>query len=336
MSLETIYEAVLGPQARRGQFEWAVRDAESARLAVQIAVDARAAISPGYPQPGRLGLHPPEGILTLWPDELVARIGAGTTLAQIEAALTPHGLSLGLEVPDPAGATLGACYADGRAGFAGPRGYRLRDRCVGLSFVDGSARVLAAGSRLVKNVAGYDFGRLHHAARGSLGLVLDLTVRLIRRPAARCAVWWPCRCDELAERLPEIRDAWGSDAIAEVCLDRVAAVRFGLPGAGVVIRHFGDPDLTAARISRSNAVDVSARWDELLARSSGAARPMPVSRLSVREPGQDWVADVGCGNLRQAGQRIITDSPSRAALAVKRVLDPHGIWPALPGQAEEL
>lgn len=335
MKLDQVFAAVLGPSAQSGSGDWSIADPESARLAVMLAAEARAPLCPGPPRPGRTGLRAPRGIFTLWTDELVARVGAGTPLAELDRALEPHGLALGLECANPDVLTLGSIFATGRAGFAGPRGYPLRDRCVGLSFVDGRARLLAAGGRVVKNVAGYDFGRLHHGAGGSLGLILDLTVRLIARPPARVAVWWPCDRDDLPHRLPEIRAAWGQDAIAELLVDRVAAVRYGLPGAGIVFRHFGPQDLIAERIASSVAVDVSERWPELLRRSSSAGLPISASRLSVVDCGEDWVADLANGVLHCAAPAGEPVAPSRAAIAVKRVLDPHGIWPPLPGGAQD-
>jgi len=336
MKLSADFEAVLGAGARRSDLEWELADAESARLAVSIAVERRAPLSPGYPSPGRTGLRPVAGILTLWRDELVARVGAGTTVSALEELLAGHGLTLGLDVPDPQRTTLGACYACGRAGFAGPRGISLRDRTVGLSFVDGRARLLAAGARVVKNVAGYDFGRLHHAARGSLGLILDFTVRLAARPERQVAVWWACRHDELPARLPEVRAWWGHDAASEVLVDRVAAVRYGLPGPGIVFRQGGAAELLESRIRRSDAVDVSARWPSMLVRSTAPAVLCSASTLCIQEPGEDWVADLGNGVLRGLSHSATASGPpSAAALAIKHVFDPHGIWPELPVQGGE-
>jgi hypothetical protein len=326
----------LARDARRSDLQWKPGDAESCRLAVEIAVLERAELCAGFPQPGRTALLAPDEILTLWPDELLARVGAGMPVTELEERLAPRGLALGLEVPDPRETTLGACFADARRGFAGPFGINLRDRTVGLSFVDGQARLLAAGARVVKNVAGYDFGRVHHGAAGSLGMLLDLTVRLIARPQRRVAVWWPCQREELSTRLPRIRELWGQDAVAEVLVDSVAAVRFGLPGPGLVFRQFGEDDVLQSRIVRTEAVDVSDRWARLLPRSRTPAIRMPLSTLSVRDPGRDWVADLGWGLLRPvAGEPDTRRPPSAATIALKQVFDPHGIWPALP-QAELL
>jgi glycolate oxidase FAD binding subunit len=254
------------------------------------------------------------------------------TVAALEESLEPLGLALGVEVPDPKVTSLGACFADARGGLAGPAGVLLRDRCIGLSFIDGNARLFAAGSRVVKNVAGFDFGRLHHGARGSLGLVLDLTLRLVARPKNRVAVWWACERDELPRKLPELRAAWGHDAWAEVWIDRVASARFGLPGEGIVFRQAGVGDLLQERMRRTNAADVSDRWAALLGASLRPVRACPVSELAVRDPGTDCVVDLGFGLLRARNDPSASSpAPSRAALAVKRVLDPHGIWPALPG-----
>lgn len=331
MSVGKRYEVALGPRARISEFEWRLRDAEAARLAVSIALEERAPLSPGFPEPGRVGLRAPTGILTLWPGELMARVGAGTTVAELEEALEEHGLSSGLEVFAPGATTLGACFAGARAGLAGPSGIRLRDRCTGLGFVDGRARLLAAGSRVVKNVAGYDFGRLHHGAGGSLGLVLDFTLRLLARPAARVAVWWSCDREEVSTRLPELRSAWGQDAWSEVWVDRVAAARFGLPGAGLVFRQVGDPELIAERMARSNAADASRHWDDLLGASLRPASACRATSLAIKDPGEDCVVELGFGVARSRNGRAgPMPRPSRAALAVKRVFDPHGIWPRLP------
>jgi FAD/FMN-containing dehydrogenase len=335
MSLVSEFEAVLGPRARRSDLDWQLHDSESARLAVAIASRHRAPLAPGYPQPGRTGLRAPEGILTLWPEELMVRVGAGTSVAALDNQLARHGLELGLEVPDPKTTTIGACFADGRAGFAGPLGATLLHRCTAVSFVDGQARLLASGARVVKNVAGYDFGRLHHAAHGSLGLVLDLTLRLTTRPSRKATVWWPVEREDLPVRLPDLRRQWGSDAACEVLVDRVAAARFGLPGAGVLFRATGDVELLQTRIERSNAVDVSPRWPDLLGASRWDGIPLPASALSVEDAGEDWVADLANGILRSArGQAPVGAGPSRAVRAIKRVLDPHGIWPGLPGLGE--
>jgi FAD/FMN-containing dehydrogenase len=336
VSLASEFEAVLGAGARRSDFDWQLRDAESARLAVTIAARRRAPLAAGFPQPGRTGLRAPKGILTLWPEELMVRVGAGTSVAALERQLASHGLELGLEVPDPKTATIGACFADGRSGFAGPLGASLLHRCTAVSFVDGRARLLASGARVVKNVAGYDFGRLHHAARGSLGLVLDLTLRLAARPARKVTVWWPGEREDLPVRLPDLRRQWGSDTSAEILVDRVAAARFGLPGAGILVRATGDAELLQARIERSNAVDVSPRWPDVLGASRWNGIPMPASALSVEDAGDDWVADLANGILRSArAGESGPAGPSRAVRAIKRVLDPHGIWPALPGLGED-
>jgi FAD/FMN-containing dehydrogenase len=184
---------------------------------------------------------------------------------------------------------------------------------------------------VVKNVAGYDYGRLHHGAAGSLGVLLSMTLRLIANPPDRRAVWWSCDREELPARLPELRRAWGQDAVAELLVDRVAAVRYALPGPGLVFRQFGPPEELHARMERTGAVDVSGRWPALLVRSLNAAEVCTASSLSVRDPGEDWIADLGNGLLRRAEPVPGSDVASPAALALKRVFDPHGIFPGLPG-----
>jgi glycolate oxidase FAD binding subunit len=83
-----------------------------------------------------------------------------------------------------AGATLGGCIA---AGLSGPRraaAGALRDFVLGARLVDGRARELAFGGRVMKNVAGYDVSRLLAGSLGTLGLILEVSLKVLPRPAA--------------------------------------------------------------------------------------------------------------------------------------------------------
>jgi glycolate oxidase FAD binding subunit len=83
-----------------------------------------------------------------------------------------------------AGATLGGCVA---AGLSGPRraaAGALRDFVLGARLVDGRARELGFGGRVMKNVAGYDVARLLTGSLGTLGLILEVSLKVLPRPAA--------------------------------------------------------------------------------------------------------------------------------------------------------
>jgi glycolate oxidase FAD binding subunit len=120
------------------------------------------------------------------PGDLTAIVEAGLRLSQLQAALEPHGQMLALDPPgDP---TLGACLA---GDLSGPRRHRygaMRDLVLGVTVVLADGTVASSGGKVVKNVAGYDLGKLFAGSRGRLGLVARLALRLHPRPAAAATV----------------------------------------------------------------------------------------------------------------------------------------------------
>jgi glycolate oxidase FAD binding subunit len=125
------------------------------------------------------------GIVDYEPTELVVTARCGTPLAELEGALAAQGQMLAFEPPHfGSGATLGGCVA---AGLSGPRraaAGALRDFVLGARLIDGRARELAFGGRVMKNVAGYDVSRLLAGSLGTLGLILEVSFKVLPRPAA--------------------------------------------------------------------------------------------------------------------------------------------------------
>src|SRR5690242_677778 len=114
--------------------------------------------------------------------DLVARVQAGATIGQLSVALGAAGQQLALDVP--AEATVGGVVA---TGTAGPRRFRYgtpRDLLIGITVVRADGVVAHAGGKVVKNVAGYDLGKLFAGSHGTLGLITEATFRLHPRPAA--------------------------------------------------------------------------------------------------------------------------------------------------------
>lgn len=125
-----------------------------------------------------------QGIVDYEPSELVVTARAGTPLAELEKLLHDHGQMLAFEPPYfNASATLGGCIA---AGLSGPRrAYTgaVRDYVLGIKLLDGQGRILSFGGRVMKNVAGYDVSRLMAGAMGTLGVLLEVSLKVLPKPA---------------------------------------------------------------------------------------------------------------------------------------------------------
>ena len=125
------------------------------------------------------------GIVSYEPTELVVTARCGTRLDELEATLAANGQMLAFEPPHfGAQATLGGCVA---AGLSGPRraaAGAVRDFVLGARLLDGRARELSFGGQVMKNVAGYDVSRLLAGSLGTLGLILEVSLKVLPRPAA--------------------------------------------------------------------------------------------------------------------------------------------------------
>jgi glycolate oxidase FAD binding subunit len=129
------------------------------------------------------------GIIDYDPTELVITARCGTPLAQIEAALAERGQMLACESPHfGAHATIGGCVA---AGLSGPRratAGSVRDFVLGAKLINGRGEHLAFGGQVIKNVAGYDVSRLLAGSLGILGLITEVSLKLVPRPVAEATL----------------------------------------------------------------------------------------------------------------------------------------------------
>ena len=135
----------------------------------------------GRPVDGRtLDISGHRGIVNYEPTELVLTARAGTPLADIENALAEHGQMLPFEPPRFGGrGTLGGAVATGLSGPRRPYVGAVRDMVLGSRIVNGRGEVLYFGGEVMKNVAGYDVSRLMTGAMGTLGVLLEVSVKLL-------------------------------------------------------------------------------------------------------------------------------------------------------------
>ncbi len=118
------------------------------------------------------------------PSELVLTARAGTPLAEIEALLAANNQMLPFEPPHfSPHATLGGMVAAGLSGPRRPWGGSVRDAVLGVKLLNGRGEVLRLGGQVMKNVAGYDLSRLMVGALGTLGVLLEVSVKVLPRPA---------------------------------------------------------------------------------------------------------------------------------------------------------
>src|SRR5699024_405053 len=128
-----------------------------------------------------------QGILSYEPSELVITARAGTRIKEIEATLAEKGQMLAFEPPRfGAEGTLGGAIA---SGLSGPRRMAVgstSDFVLGARLLDSKGNLMAFGGEVMKNVAGYDVSRLLAGSMGSLGPIVELSVKVLPQPAFEC------------------------------------------------------------------------------------------------------------------------------------------------------
>ena len=145
------------------------------------------------------------GIVDYEPTELVITARAGTALSEIETVMRERGQMLACEPPQFGGAgTLGGCVA---AGLSGPRrAYvgSVRDLVLGVKILDGKGTELKFGGQVMKNVAGYDVSRLMAGSLGTLGVLLEISLKALPLPPAELTL----RREHTAAQALELMNAW--------------------------------------------------------------------------------------------------------------------------------
>lgn len=125
------------------------------------------------------------GVVSYAPEELVVTARSGTPLAELEQVLAQSGQRLPFEPPHfGESATIGGTIACGLSGPARPYTGAARDFVLGTRVINGRGENLAFGGQVMKNVAGYDVSRLMTGAMGTLGILLEISMKVLPLPAA--------------------------------------------------------------------------------------------------------------------------------------------------------
>jgi glycolate oxidase FAD binding subunit len=148
------------------------------------------------------------GIVDYEPTELVITARAGTTLAELEQLLADNGQMLAFEPPHfGPGATVGGCVA---AGLSGPRRVSfgptyggVRDFVLGARLIDGRGELLSFGGTVMKNVAGYDVSRLLAGSMGILGVIAEVSLKVLPRPITHHTLTFEMSAEAAVDKLNE-------------------------------------------------------------------------------------------------------------------------------------
>lgn len=156
------------------------------------------------------------GVIDYQPSELVITARSGTSLAAINQLLAEQRQMLAFEPPHfGPGATLGGTIACGLSGprraFAGS----ARDFVLGCKIINGNGEILSFGGQVMKNVAGFDVSRLMTGALGTLGLLLEISLRVLPMPETELTLAYPLSTDSaLQQMLTLAQKPWPLSAMA--------------------------------------------------------------------------------------------------------------------------
>ena len=174
------------------------------------------------------------GIGAYEPSELVVSVRAGTRLDALEAALAERGQCLPFEPPRFApGGTVGGMVAAGLAGPARAAAGGVRDYLLGATIINGRGELLAFGGQVMKNVAGYDIARVLVGSLGVLGVICEVSLKVLPLPAAQATLRFELdqatalrRVNEWSGRpLPLNASAWWDGMLVVRLAGAAAAVR---------------------------------------------------------------------------------------------------------------
>ncbi|KPF49735.1 glycolate oxidase [beta proteobacterium AAP121] len=211
-----------------------VQTARTEKLQVDIRGGGTKAFYGGTPQGLVLDTRGLRGISSYEPSELVITARGGTPLAEVEAALAENGQCLPFEPPRFAdGGTVGGMVAAGLAGPARVSVGGVRDYVLGATLLNGRCETLSFGGQVMKNVAGYDVSRALAGSMGVLGVICEVSLKVLPVPPAMLTLRLEADQASAIRRLNE----WGGQPLplnASAWWDGMLVLR--LSGAAAAVR----------------------------------------------------------------------------------------------------
>jgi len=281
-----------------------VRAAAAAKTPLMITGGGAKAFYGNEPRGEALDVRSVSGIVDYEPTELVVTVRGGTPLAELEARLAEQSQMLPFEPPHfgPT-ATVGGAVA---AGLAGPRRMAagaVRDFVLGARLLDGRGNVLSFGGRVMKNVAGYDVARALPGSLGTLGVIVEASLKVLPRPVAEQTLLFEANEAESIRRANE----WGGQPLpisaTAWCGDQLY-VRLSGATAGVQAAH--------AKMGGSPVPEGALLWAELREHAHGFFQPGHGTLWRVAVPPTTGPLDLGATLVEwNGGQRWVwSDAPT--------------------------
>lgn len=274
----------------------------------------------GAPRGDAREVMAPAGIAEHDPAEMVVRVRAGTTVADLHAALATHGQETALDASQPESSTVGGVLAAGQSGLRRLRLGPVRDAVLEVRFVTASGDLAKGGGPVVKNVTGFDVCRLLVGSLGTLGIIAEVVLRCVPIPSARR--WLRSESDPFSARAALYRPSavlWDGTAtwvLLEGHGDDVGAQAAVLGDGWVEVA--GPPPLPPHRHSLDPAL--------LAARGRGAGGSGTDSGVEGQFDGR-FVAEIGIGTVHcehPQARRVVPDAVRKLNERVKAQFDPTG------------
>ena len=212
------------------------------------------------------------GIVSYEPSELVVTVRCGTPLAELEAALAEKGQCLAFEPPHfGEGATVGGMVAAGLSGPARATAGAVRDYVLGARFINGLGEHLTFGGQVMKNVAGYDVSRLMAGSWGTLGLITEVSLKVLPVAPAEATLMIAGMSQKVAldllhrwggQPLPLSASAWVRDTTAQPVADYVFVRLRGAVAAvqSAVGKMSADAVALGAQVQQMTNAEVAGDW----------------------------------------------------------------------------
>jgi glycolate oxidase FAD binding subunit len=213
-----------------------------------------------------------QGIVSYEPSELVVTVRCGTPLSELEAALAEKGQCLAFEPPHfGPGATVGGMVAAGLSGPARATAGAVRDYVLGARFINGRGEHLTFGGQVMKNVAGYDVSRLMAGSWGTLGLITEVSLKVLPMAPAEatlmCAGLPQKAALDLLHRwggqpLPLNASAWVRDTTAQPVADYLFVRLRGAVAAvqSALVKMSADAAALGAQVQTMNNSEAAQDW----------------------------------------------------------------------------